>query len=63
MFKDYPDVMTVKQDSQALGIGLNKAYELVNNRVIGGKRIGKKILVPKRCLIDIIESARYNISL
>ena len=63
MFKDYPDVMTVKQVSQALGIGLNKAYELVNNRVIGSKRIGKKILVPKHCLIDFIESARYNITL
>lgn len=61
MFNKYPDVLTVKQVSEALGIGINKAYELVNTRVIGSKRIGRRILVPKSCLIDYIESSRYNV--
>ncbi|MEG0692290.1 MAG: helix-turn-helix domain-containing protein [Oscillospiraceae bacterium] len=63
MFNKYPDVLTVKQLAEALGIGVNKAYELVNNHVIGSKRIGKKILVPKVCLIDFVESSKYSIVL
>lgn len=61
MFNSYPDVLTVKQVAQALGIGRNQAYELVNNHVIGSKRIGRKILVPKCCLIDYISSSSYNV--
>lgn len=61
MFKNYPDVLTVKQLAEALGIGKNKAYELINNHVIGSKRIGRKILIPKGCLIDYLQSASYNI--
>ena len=63
MFNNYPDVLTVKQLSKALGIGINKAYELVNLRIIGSKRVGRRILVPKACLIDYMQSSRYNISL
>ncbi|MBP8640492.1 MAG: helix-turn-helix domain-containing protein [Oscillospiraceae bacterium] len=61
MFKEYPDVLTVEQLAEALGIGKNKAYELISNHVIGYKRIGRKILIPKCCLIDYIQSSRYNI--
>lgn len=61
MFNQYPDVLTVEQMAEALRIGKNKAYELVNNRVIGYKRIGRKILIPKTCLIDYMQSAVYNI--
>lgn len=61
MFNTYPDVLTVAQVASALRIGKNKAYELINSRVIGSKRIGRKILVPKSCLVDYIESSRYNV--
>lgn len=30
MLNNYPDVLTVKQLAEALNIGLNAAYELVN---------------------------------
>ncbi len=61
MFNEYPDVLTVEQTATALGIGKNKAYELLKDRVIGSKRIGRKIIIPKCCLIDYIQSSRYNI--
>ena len=61
MFNEYHDVLTVEQLAEALGIGKNKAYELINNHVIGYKRIGRKILIPKCCLIDFMNSSRYNI--
>ncbi len=60
MFTAYPDVLTVNQVAEALGIGKNKAYELINNKVISSRRIGRRILIPKVCLIDFIESIRYT---
>ena len=62
MFKDYPDVLTVQQAAQALGICEASVYRLIHERTIGSRRIGRKYLVPKVCLIDYINSARYMIS-
>lgn len=59
MFNDYPDIMSVKELAEALGIGKNKAYELVNNHTIGSKRIGRKIIIPKICVIQYAKSAMY----
>jgi excisionase family DNA binding protein len=60
MFEQYPDMLTVMQVAKALSIGRNKAYELVNNNIIGSIQIGRKYLVPKSWLIDYIETSRYN---
>lgn len=63
MFNDYPDILTPAQAAQALHIGKNSVYKLVSQRQIGCKRIGRKIIIPKRCLIDYINSARYTVSI
>lgn len=63
MFNQYPDVLIVQQVAEALRIGRGAAYKLVNERTIGSVRIGNKIRVPKQCLIEYMQSARYNISL
>ena len=60
MFKQYPDIMSVKQVSEALCIGINSAYELIKNKSIGSRKVGRKILVPKSCVIDFTEAARYT---
>ena len=44
----------------ALGIGINKAYEIVNDGTINSKRIGRRILIPKLYLVDYIQQTRYN---
>lgn len=62
MFNSYPDILTVKQMAQALHISENSAYRLINSRTIGCKRIGRKIIVPKQCLIDYVLSARYTVA-
>lgn len=61
MFNEYPDVMTVEQAAKALGISKNSMYKLLNKGVIGKKKVGKRILVPKCCLEDYIKSARNGI--
>lgn len=60
MFEQYPDMLTVMQVAKALSIGRNKAYELVNNNIIGSIQVGRKYLIPKSWLIDYIETSRYN---
>lgn len=62
MFKELPDILTVPQVAQALRISKNTAYRLVSERAIGSKHIGRKIIVPKACLVDYVLSARYTIS-
>lgn len=62
MFREYPDIMTVPEVANALGIGKNTAYLLIKNKEIGCKHIGRKIIVPKKCLVDYVLSARYTVS-
>lgn len=59
MFDEYPDIMTVIQISQALQIGRNTAYMLVSRNLLGHIRIGNTIRVPKKCLVEYIESSWY----
>lgn len=62
MFHTYPDILTVHQVAQALRIGKNTAYQLIKEHRIGFKRIGRKIIIPKACLIDFARSAQYTVS-
>lgn len=62
MLNDYPDVLTVAQVAEILGIGKNAAYCLIKNRSIGCRRVGRSIRIPKVCVIDYLNSARYTIS-
>lgn len=62
MLKDYPDVLTPRQVAEALGICENSVYRLIRQRAIGSRRIGRKIIVPKVCVIDYLASARYTVS-
>ena len=61
MLNDYPDVLTVEQLSEILGIGINAAYRLVNDGTIGCRRIGKTIRIPKVCVTDYINAARFTV--
>ena len=60
MFENYSDIMSVDQVAEALGIGLNSAYTLVNSHEIYSKRVGRKILIPKTSVIDFILSPEHN---
>ena len=63
MLKEYADIMTVKDLARALNIGINAAYKLIDAGAIGCKRVGRSIRIPKVCVIDYINAARYNASL
>lgn len=63
MFRQYPDVLNVKQLAKALGIGKNKAYEMLRNKTISSIKLGRKYIIPRQYLLDYIEASRYNIKL
>ena len=62
LFEAYPDIMTVLQVSEALHIGRNSAYNLINSNSIRHLRIGSSIRVPKSCLVEYVASAWYTAS-
>lgn len=61
MLNDYDDVMSVAELAQALCISRSMAYRLVNDSIVGSLRVGKKILIPKVCVADYLNSARYGV--
>jgi excisionase family DNA binding protein len=63
VFKDSPDILTIPQVAQALGIGLKAAYALVNDNKLGAVRVGRSIKVPKFSLEEFVKSARNNVKL
>lgn len=55
MFEDYKDVVGIEELTKMLGIGKNKAYELVNLGIIKSFKIGKVHKIPKRWIIEYIQ--------
>ena len=61
MFSEYPDIVTIKQLRQMLGISRTVAYELLSTRQIKGLKIANAYMIPKVSIIDfIVKSSRLN---
>ena len=56
MFNQYQDIMSVYDVSEALYIGKNRVYELLENGAIKGFRIGRVWKIPKEALKEYILS-------
>jgi excisionase family DNA binding protein len=56
-FDELPDVMTVTECARFLGIGRNAAYEAVRRVELPAIRIGRRLLVPKAALRQLLEAA------
>lgn len=62
MLKDYPDVLTVSQVAEILGVCKKTVYHLIHTKAIGYRRIGRIFKVPKVCVSDYLNGARYTVS-
>lgn len=49
-----PETLTVEEAARVLGIGRNQAYEACARGDIPSLRIGKRILVPRRQLLEML---------
>ena len=56
MLENYRDILTVKDLYDILPIGRAAIYKLIREGQIRSIRIGQKILVPKKALIEFIEN-------
>ncbi|MEA5039026.1 MAG: helix-turn-helix domain-containing protein [Clostridiaceae bacterium] len=53
MLEDYPDIMTVHEVMEALGLSKNTLYALIHSKIIPAFRIGPKMWRVKK--VDLIE--------
>ena len=51
MFTSYPDLVTISQLKEMLGIGITLAYRLVRNKNIQALKVGRQYKIPKRNVI------------
>lgn len=54
LFSDYPDVLSIKELRQALGIGRAGAYKLLETGKIQSFKIGNTYKIPKSALINYV---------
>lgn len=57
IFKDYNDVVTIKELQKMLRIGKNVSYKLIQENKINHFRINNKIFIPKQSVIDFLLGA------
>ena len=54
LFASYPDVMTVQQAREALGVGRPGIYKLIQSGKLRCFKIGNAYKIPKNALVDYI---------
>ena len=57
LFKEYNDVLTVKDLCEALHIGRNKAYEILQSGRLKCIKVGSDYKIPKPYLIEYLTVA------
>ncbi len=50
-------VLTVTEAARALGISRTLAYKLIGRHEIPSVRLGRRIVVPRRAIEDLLDSA------
>ena len=51
MFKEYPDVLNVKQVSQLLGVSTKTVYKLIRDECLCHLKVGREFRIPKVVLM------------
>ena len=54
MFREYADILRIKDVQKMLNIGRNKVYELLKSGEIKSIRIGNKYINNKKSVIDFV---------
>ena len=54
MFEEYPDILTVEEASEALRVGYNTMYDLLNSGKLKGYRNGQTWRISKLAVKEFI---------
>ena len=57
MFESYDDILTAEEACEALKIGYNAIYELLNTGKLRGYRNGHVWRIPKAALVEYIQGS------
>ena len=57
MFEDYPDILSTYCLQKILGLSKNSILDLLKTKQIKHFRKGRKYLIPKKCVIDYVQTA------
>ena len=57
LFERYPDVLTVHQAREALGVGRTGVYKLIDQGLLKCFKIGNAYKIPKSALIDYVTNS------
>ena len=61
MFPEYPDIVTVAQLRQMLGISRQLAYDLINDDEIQAVKIGTSLKIPKVSVINYVTEEKKEV--
>ena len=62
MLEEYPDILTVEEACEALRMGYNAMYDLLNSGKLKGYRNGRVWQVPKLAVKEyILENAKIKV--
>lgn len=61
MFPDYPDIVTVRQLQEMLGISRPLAYDLINSGEVQAVKIGNSFKIPKVSVINYVTDDRKEV--
>ena len=60
MFPDYPDIVTVRQLMEMLGVSRTLAYSLINDGEIQAVMIGVSYKIPKASVINYVMNEKED---
>ena len=60
MFSNYPDIVTVKQVMEMLGIGRNTVYRLLETDEIRTVPIGRRYIIPRNSVVEFVIKNCYS---
>lgn len=61
MFPDYPDIVTVKQLREMLGVSRALAYKLISDGEIQAVKIGTSLKIPKVSVINFVTQEKKEV--
>ena len=61
MFPDYPDIVTVKQLREMLGINRQLAYDLIADGEVQAIKIGNSFKIPKVSVINFVTEEKKEV--
>lgn len=61
MFPEYPDIVTVQQLREMLGISRQLAYDLINDGELQAIKIGNSFKIPKASVINYVTGEQKEV--